>query len=373
MVGAGIAGLTCARELAVRGYEPVVFEASDRVGGRCSARSTRAGWFDDAAQVIKGNTKLPAYAAPEPGRLAATHAWTMASAPVDTERYTRAASPDDEDAAESPTLQALGMVGVPSMACFANAIAKPLDVRLSTPVFQAHRRDTSWVLHGEAGEIDEDFQALVVAVPAPLALPLVMESASLSQALRGVRYRGRWVLLLGTGRPVHLPSYREFSSGPIDRIAAMHSKPGQPTGMSQRWFIEASERWSLDHAEDDAETAAELLLANFEAHARSAVLPNFLLAHHWAHAFVETPAAEAQESRHLWDERLLLGVCGDSVVGSRVDHVHRSGALLAARLDEGLMSRRWRSAPATQSRAAGRLFDRPPAPARLGSQLVGTA
>ena len=60
VVGAGIGGLSCARELALRGYDPVVFEASDRVGGRCSSQATRVGWFDDGAQVINGTTRLAA-------------------------------------------------------------------------------------------------------------------------------------------------------------------------------------------------------------------------------------------------------------------------------------------------------------------------
>ena len=50
VMGAGVAGSTCARELRLHGYDPVVFEASDRVGGRCSSRSTRIGWFDDGAK-----------------------------------------------------------------------------------------------------------------------------------------------------------------------------------------------------------------------------------------------------------------------------------------------------------------------------------
>lgn len=71
VIGAGISGLSCARELLVRGYEPVVFEASGRLGGRCSSHSTRIGWFDDGAQVISGPTRLAAYAAQRPGMLEA--------------------------------------------------------------------------------------------------------------------------------------------------------------------------------------------------------------------------------------------------------------------------------------------------------------
>jgi renalase len=372
VVGAGMAGLTCARELAVRGYDPVVFEASDRLGGRCSSRATRAGWFDDGAQVITGNTRLAAYAAQEPDRLAASHVWSMPTAPVDVERWGRA-SGHDEDTGEDPDLEWLGTVGVPSMRALADAMAKPLSVRLNMPIYRAHRRNTNWVLQGEAGDIDEDFQALVLAVPAPLALPLLTDSPAVCDVLRSVRYSNRWVLLLGCERPIHLPSYRVFHGGPIERIAAMHSKPGRLSAAPQRWFIEASERWSMEHSDDDAETVADLLLANFQAHAGRPIAPHFLHAHNWPHAFVDTPAPPAETRMYLWDEQLLLGVCGDSVVPSRVDQVHRSGALLAAQLAESLMARRWRDVRSVPPSLAGRSAVKSVTHARSRSGLLGTA
>lgn len=375
VVGAGIAGLSCARELALRGYDPVVFEASDRLGGRCSSRSTRAGCFDDGAQVITGNTRLAAYTAQEPGRLAASHIWTMPTARVDVDRWGKASGQVDDDAAEDPDLESLGTVGVPSMRTLADAVAKPLGVRLNTPIHRAHRSHTNWVLQGDSGSIDEDFQAMVLAVPAPLALPLAIESSALREVLRSIRYRNRWVLLLGSERPIHLPSYREFRSGPIERIAAMHSKPGRLSVVPQRWFIEASERWSMEHADDDAETVADVMLANFQACAGRSVAPCFLQAYNWQHAYVDAPAPQAATLKYLWDEQLLLGVCGDSVVPSRVEQVHRSGALLAARLAESLTSRRWRSNAPSQPHSAGRLREAAAAKAgsRASTDLMGAA
>ncbi len=361
VIGAGIGGLSCARELAVRGYDPVVFEASDRLGGRCSSRNTRIGWFDDGAQVITGSTRLAAYAAQRPDRLAASHAWTMASAPIDTDKFGKSAGSDADELDEARPLELIGTVGVPSMFSLAQDIAKPLDVRLHTAILHAARRGTSWVLHTAAGDIDEDFQAMVLAVPAPHAMGLVRASASLSKALRPVRYRNRWVLLLGSERSIALPSYKEFEGGPIDRIAAMHSKPGRTTTGPQKWFIEANERWSLEHAGEDPETVAELMLDNFQALARRPLAPCFLLAHQWGHAFVEKPAQQAEPFKYLWDESLLVGVCGDSVVSSGVDHVHRSGSLLAAQLADSLTARRWRSAPRDLRRATRDLVDMNPA------------
>lgn len=372
IVGAGIGGLSCARELALRGFEPVVFEASDRVGGRCSSLLTRVGWFDDGAQVINGSTLLASYTAQEPGCLAASHVWTMPSAPVDADRWRKAKPQDEDDTTEDRELESLGTVGVPSMRALADAIAKPLSVRLNTPIQQARRGPTHWVLQTASGDIDEGFEALVVAVPAPLALPLVSGSPALREALRGVRYRNRWVLLLGAERAIHLPSYRVFGSGPIERIAAMHSKPGRTTTVPQRWFIEASERWSLEHADEDEETVADLLLANFKAHARQSVTPHFLKAHNWALAFADVAPLQAAGLKPLWDESMRLGVCGDSASASRVDAVHRSGAQLAARLADSLAGRRWHGAAPAQSDAAARTPAADTARLRARPDLMGT-
>jgi predicted NAD/FAD-dependent oxidoreductase len=158
-----------------------------------------------------------------------------------------------------------------------------------------------------------------------------------------VRYRSRWVLLLGSERPVPLPGYREFQGSPIERVAGMHSKPGRLAVGRQRWFVEADERWSLQHEQEDAETVAELLLENFRAHAGRRVMPNYLRVHQWRHAFVETPATTPRRTECLWDDKVRLGVCGDSVVASQVDRVHRSGIDMARAVAEGLTQRSVRS------------------------------
>lgn len=331
VVGAGLGGLSCAHELRLRGHHPVVFEASDRLGGRCSARHTPVGWFDDGAQAITGITRLASYATQQPDELAAIHPWTVPT------------TQGDDDAEVIRTLKLMGAVGVPSMRVLANAVARPLDVRLNTPIRQAWRCADRWLVRDAAGEIDDDFDALVLALPAPLALPLALASPVLAAALAEVRYVSRWVLLLASDRPVGLPRYREFQGSPIERVAAMHSKPGRPSNGPERWFVEADGRWSMQHEDEEAEAVAELLLDNLRAHASRPVTPTFIRAHLWRHAFVETPAARPGRADCLWDDELRMGVCGDSVVSSRVDLVHRSGAALAARMEEGLAFRADRS------------------------------
>jgi renalase len=338
VIGGGLGGLSCARELQLRGYHPVVFEAGDRLGGRCSSLDTPIGWFDHAAQAINGTTRLQSYAAAQPGELAALHPWTVTATPAEDECKGKDRDKDVDEEASSRTLKPMGLVGVPSMLALANAVARPLDVRLHTPIQQAQRRGTRWVLRDATGNIDEGFQALVLAMPAPLALPLAQASAGLTAALSAVQYSSRWVLMLGSERPLGLPACREFQGSPIEKVVAMHSKPGRPSQGSQRWFIQASERWSLQHAQDDADTVVELLLDLFCAHAGRSITPNFVRAQPWRYGFVKTPANAPGYSACLWDDDVRLGVCGDSVVASRLDLVHRSGAELAALMADGLTS-----------------------------------
>lgn len=352
VIGAGIAGLTCARELRLRGFDAVVFEASDRLGGRCSSRATSIGWFDDGAQCIGGVNRLASYVAQRPDELAALHPWTVPATAAEDERVGKIweEDEDEDDTAAIRSLKPMGVVGVPSMLALAQAVAQPLDVRLRTPIHQARWHGAHWRLRAAMGEIDEDFQSLVLALPAPLALPLAHHSPALAAALGTVQYRSRWVLLLGSERHVGLPGYREFQGSPIERVAAMHSKPGRPTSLPQRWFVEADEHWSLQHEHDDAEVVAELMLDNFRAHACRQVTPHYLRAHQWRHALVASPATLPTQAGCLWDPEVRLGVCGDSVVPSGVDRVQASGVALAQAMADGSSSRRGCNAAAVRDR-----------------------
>ena len=52
VVGAGIAGITCARTLVQAGHTVTVFEKSRGAGGRMSCRTTEHGGFDHGAQYF---------------------------------------------------------------------------------------------------------------------------------------------------------------------------------------------------------------------------------------------------------------------------------------------------------------------------------
>ena len=52
VIGAGIAGITCARTLVQAGHSVTVFEKSPNLGGRMATRSTLFGSFDHGVQYF---------------------------------------------------------------------------------------------------------------------------------------------------------------------------------------------------------------------------------------------------------------------------------------------------------------------------------
>ncbi|MFN0303827.1 MAG: hypothetical protein ACKVQU_26125 [Burkholderiales bacterium] len=138
-----------------------------------------------------------------------------------------------------------------------------------------------------------------------------------------------------------MPGYREFDGGPIERIAAVHSKPGRDAGRVQRWFVETDAHWSAQHSHDDPDTIADLMLANFSEHAGRSITPTSLAAHFWRHGVVATPAVTPRGSLCLWDRECRIGVRGDSVVASRRELVRRSGVDLARAIAGSMLQSSW--------------------------------
>ena len=111
--------------------------------------------------------------------------------------------------------------------------------------------------------------------------------------------------------------------GPIGWAARNNAKPGRAS--EECWVVQASPEWSCAHLEDNAETVAAALLAEL-AEANGGPLPRQLgaTAHRWRFARSGTAGEEA-----LWDAEQRIGVCGDWLIGPRVEAAYMSGLLLA--------------------------------------------
>ncbi len=106
-------------------------------------------------------------------------------------------------------------------------------------------------------------------------------------------------------------------------LARESSKPGR--GSIERWTVQASAAWSLEHLEDDAARVQAKLLKAFTEVTGIRAEPAHAAVHRWRYAQTVQPLGRS----HLWDEKSSIGACGDWCIGHRVEDAFISGLEMA--------------------------------------------
>src|SRR5690606_39591605 len=256
VIGAGIAGLSCARALAESGVHVTVFDKSRGPGGRTSTRRGEGWACDHGAQY--STARDPLFQAELARWQAAGVAarWQPRLTVFD-------AAGRRADGGEGGEEQARH-VGTPRMTAPARLLADGLDLRLQTTVTALQRYDHGWELAtAERSLLPEAFDGVLLAVPAPQAVPLLQPaSAELAALAGGARMQACWALMLRFVAPLALDFDAAFvNHGPLRWIARDTSKPGREG--SETWTLHASAEWSEAHVEDSPESVAAALIAAF--------------------------------------------------------------------------------------------------------------
>ena len=301
IVGAGMAGMSCGQRLSRLGHEVRLFDKGRGPGGRMATRRMEDGGttlhFDHGAQY---------FTARDPRFVEQVAHWEASGVAA---RW--AAAGDD------------AWVGTPAMNAPLKAMAGELGVQFGTRIEQLVRDGEGWQLDGE-GAPDARFDAVLVAVPAEQAGPLLQPHApAMARLADQTASDPCWTLMAGFEAPLALVQDTLRQRGPIGWAARNNAKPGRAS--EECWVVQASPEWSRAHLEDNAETVAAALLAEL-AEANGGPLPRQLgaTAHRWRFARSGTAGEEA-----LWDAEQRIGVCGDWLIGPRVEAAYMSGLLLA--------------------------------------------
>ena len=301
IVGAGMAGMSCGQRLSRLGHEVRLFDKGRGPGGRMATRRMEDGGttlhFDHGAQY---------FTARDPRFVEQVAHWEASGVAA---RW--AAAGDD------------AWVGTPAMNAPLKAMAGELGVQFGTRIEQLVREGEGWQIDGE-GAPDARFDAVLVAVPAEQAGSLLQPHAPAMATLADQTASDPcWTLMAGFEAPLALVQDTLRQRGPIGWAARNNAKPGRAN--EECWVVQASPEWSRAHLEEDAETVAAALLAEL-AEANGGPLPRQLgaTAHRWRFARSGTAGEEA-----LWDAEQRIGVCGDWLIGPRVEAAYMSGLLLA--------------------------------------------
>lgn len=343
IVGAGLAGLSCAQALRSAGLQVTVLDKSRGVAGRMSTRRGEGWQADHGAQYF--TARHPAFAAEVARWMDAGVAapWTPRIAVLggdDPQRDVRGslgggASGGVGDAGDGGLVR---HVGVPRMTSPAQWLAEGLGVRTGHTVQTLQRDGGQWRLDtAEHGRLPEAFDALVLAMPSPQAEALLRQgwqgldaagadAHALVNVAAAVTMRGCWALMLRFEAPVDLLFDAAFvNAGPLRWMARDSHKPGRPVPAAggETWVLHASAEWSEAHIEDTPEAAAEALLDAFAGW--GGPRPAAWTAHRWRYADSLPPPPGLRQ----WVPALGLGLCGDWLAAGKVEGAWLSGHGLA--------------------------------------------
>ncbi len=335
VVGAGMAGIACARTLAQGGHQVTVFEAGQAIGGRMATRASAFGTFDPGVQYF--TVRDPRFVRALQTVPDLCKRWSANTVRVLDEvgRVADVGLPPQEP----------HWVATPGMNALASRWALPLmnehDVELETRVTHLER-DTLhshlWQLRtqGPLGtqQVFSSFDAVVLAIPAEparLLLNTSQQADGLGQQLDVVKMAPCWTLMLAfpqamqPGLTTLGPQWNAARSTHhrIAWLARESSKPGR--GAVERWTIQASPAWSQEHLEDDAARIQAKLLKAFAEITGIRAVPAHVDTMRWPYAQTTVPLGKS----HLWDAGTNLGVCGDWCLGHRVEDAFVSGLELA--------------------------------------------
>ena len=344
VIGAGLAGLACARTLADHNVDVVLLDKGRSPGGRLATRRISLHTFDLGAQY---------FTARDPRFRRHVQSWLEAGVCAPWEG--RIVGLDGAGGPVVPTPPLERLVGTPDMNALARHLAADLRVRSGRRVDRIERVGGMLALYGtsgeegvtlgpaEAGELGSTelgtFDCVVLCVPADQAAVLLEPiSARLAREAREVPLEPCFVLGLAARSADDELRALAFDGAFIGRdgepgasllswVARDSSKPGRPPG--ERWVLHASAPWSRaarDLPRTDVEAA---MLAEF---ARLSGLgpraPELSFVHRWGYA----RAARPLDRGALFDEDARVGLGGDWACGGRVEGAFLSGVALAGRV-----------------------------------------
>lgn len=339
-IGAGVAGLTCARSLQGLGVRVQVLEKSRGLGGRVATRRVTV----SASQAIRVDHGAQYISPKSDAFQTQIQAWMKAGA---IGAWTRSLHVLDECGLHPDGKTTLRYACADGMTAIAKHLAADLDICYQTRVREIRPHQNRWVVRAE-GDRELSCDAVVVAVPAPQAsivLEAALDRGEISadepavRALQAARYAPCLAVMAGYRDEIAAPEWQGVQWLNDDIVAwtgldsSKRERQSAPTivihstAAFARQYLDAS-RDTLDRVgRQMLERASEPLGAWLAA-------PEWTQVHRWRYALPENPTGELSYAISAAGAPLVLA--GDWCASSRVEGAWRSGLNAAARLERAI-------------------------------------
>ena len=315
IIGAGLAGLSCATQLQARGFKVQIFEKSRGPSGRMSTRN-KDGWSaDHGAQYFTARDVLFIEELNTWIKDGVADTWHPRLKVFENGQWRESASTENR------------YVGTPTMSKPGKNLAKSLNVAYGKTINQIARQDGKWTLHSvEDGSIDERFNWLALAIPAPQAFALTnFMDQSIAEKNR-VDMLGCWTVMASFTEKQDIPFDAAFINGEIiSWLSRNNSKPGHE-GL-ETWTIHANPQWSQQSIELDKEEASKRIQECAKRLGLDCQKAQISV-HRWRYA---SGSIGANPGFKVYED-IQMGLCGDWLHGGRVEGAWLSGYKLAHKI-----------------------------------------
>ena len=334
IIGAGIAGLSCATALNKAKFNVTVFEKSRGASGRLSTRVTENWQCDHGAQYFTARDGLFNAEVQRWVKAGVAQLWQPALQVFDGQFFT---AKEERDA-----LKTMRFVGYPANNTPAKWLASALNLKTETTVTSIKKHAQHWQISSkEHGVYPEYFDSVILAIPAPQAAVLLNTAApKLADLCATVIMQPCFALMVKFSQKLNSTFDGLFiNTGLLSWIARDSAKPGRKNKLNtETWVLHASSQWSQVNVDVPKEIVAEQMLAEFIKIIQLAnvlsdaekinLIPHSYDLHRWLYA----DCTHYLNNVCAYDAALNIGICGDWLNGGKVQGAWLSGLNLSGQL-----------------------------------------
>lgn len=322
ILGAGLAGLNLANLLKANA-EIVLFEKSDKLGGRMATHRCNGFEFDHGAQFFTAKDSLF-----KDWLARLVDANVVASWParfVEIEHKSIMSQRTWDDAFPH-------YVGIPSMNAIAQHLAEGLDVRFNQLITGIKPHRTKWVLETADGQFGE-FDWVVSTLPAEQAMVILPDSYQPKKALQSVQMQPCFTLMLGYDSPRHSAWDAAFVSQSILSWVSVNS--AKPNRAKPYTLVTMSRNdWARDNfARPEAQIIAELLTELEGVMGEKLGDATYIKLKKWKYANADKQKNELS----FVDHAAKLACCGDWCISGRIESAFMSSSRVAETIKASLI------------------------------------
>ena len=317
IIGAGLAGLNLARLLGELA-DVIVFEKSDKVGGRLATLNEQGFSFDHGAQFF--TAKDPAFQT-FVKELEIHHAVEQWHARFVELKFGEIHSERTWDK-DFPHY-----VGSPAMNSIAQYLAQNIDIRYKHLITDIKKIKSHWFLKTENSEFGP-FDWLIIAIPAEQANDLLPKNLSPKITLQDVKMQPCFTLMLGYENESFFDWDAAFVSDSIlSWVSVNSSKPNR--GKPLTIIVMSTNEWADENSfQPDPVIIREMLNELTKISSKTLKKASFIKLKRWKYA----NARRQEQALEIIDYSSNLALCGDWCISGRIESAFMSSLNLANKL-----------------------------------------